>query len=131
MDPTIILLISRDAEIERAASDAARRTGHTLSVARTAHQAVKEFMYGFDRFGLILLDLDADIHGVTLFNAMDDCHGKAPVVALTGCEESYMKPLVLGRGAAACLGKPVTAPQLKRLIEEFCIVLSTSKPYDY
>ena len=69
---------------------------------------------------MILVDLDPDVHGVTLFSALDECHGKAPVVVLTGCEESYMKPLAIGRGAVACLGKPVTAARFKRLFEEFC-----------
>jgi DNA-binding response OmpR family regulator len=125
MDPTIILLISRDSEIERAVSEAARKTGHALTVARTAHQAVKEFTYGFERFALIVVDLDQDVHGVTMFSALEDCHGKARIVALTSCKESYMKPLAMERGAAACLGKPVTATQFKRLFEEYCVTAAT------
>jgi DNA-binding response OmpR family regulator len=84
---------------------------------------VKQFSHGFEGLNLILVDLDPDVHGVTLFNALDDSHPgprRAPVVTLTSCEESYMKPLALGRGAAACLGKPVTAARLIRLFEEFC-----------
>jgi len=120
MPQPAILLISGDAEIERAACEAARGTGQALVVVRTAHEAVKQFAHGFEGYHLILVDLDPDVHGVTLFNALDDCHGKAPMVALTGCEEIYMKPLALGRGAAACLGKPVMAARFKRLFEEFC-----------
>lgn len=125
MSPPKVLLISGDPEIERAASEAARRTRIALSVARTAHDAVKEFTHGFAGLNLILVDLDPEVHGVTLFNALDDCHGKAPVVALTGCEECYMKPLAMGRGAAACLGKPVTALQFARVFEDFCATPST------
>lgn len=125
MDSTIILLISRDPEIERAVSEAARRTGHALMIARTAHEAVKVFTYGFERFGLIVLDLDSDVHGVTMFSALEDCHGKARIAVLTSCEESYMKPLALEHGAAACMGKPVTALQFKRLFEQFCAAVST------
>jgi DNA-binding response OmpR family regulator len=114
-----ILLISGDAQIERVACEAARGTGQALVVVRTAHEAVKHFAHGLEAYNLILVDLDPDVHGVTLFNALDDCHGTAPLVALTGCEESYMKPLALGRGAAACLGKPVTVARMKSLFAEF------------
>jgi len=117
-----IMLISGDAEIERAVSEAARRTGIALTVVRTAHEAVKEFTHGFEGLSLIFVDLDPDTHGVTLLNALEDCHGKAPVVALTGCEESYMKPLAMGRGAADCLGKPITAARFKRLLEACCTI---------
>jgi DNA-binding NtrC family response regulator len=119
------MLLSGDAEIERAVSEAARRTGIAVTVVRTAHEAVKEFTHGFDGLSLILVDLDPDMHGVTLFNALDDCHGKAPVVALTGCEECYMKPLAMGRGAAGCLGKPITAARFKRLFEAYCAIPSS------
>ena len=117
--PTVFL-ISDDAEIERAVSDAARGTGHALTVARTSHEAVRLLAHGFQGFTLILVDLDPGVHGVTLFSALDDCHGGAPVVVLTGCEESYMTPLVMGRGAAGCLGKPVTASRFRLLFEQFC-----------
>jgi len=46
------------------------------------------------------------------------------VVALTNCEETYMKPLAMGRGAAGCLGKPVNAARFRKLLEEF----TPSKP---
>jgi DNA-binding NtrC family response regulator len=120
MIPPAILLITGDAEIERAVLEAACRSGRALTVVRTAHEAVRIFSHGFDRFNLILVDLDPDVHGVTLFNALDDCHGKAPVVVLTGCEESYVTPVALARGASGCLGKPVTSARFARLIEEFC-----------
>jgi len=120
MSPPVIMLISGDPEIERAVSDAARKTGHALTVVRTAHEAVRQFSHGFQGLNLILVDLDPEVHGITLFNALNDCHGSAPVVALTSCEESYMKPLALARGAAECLGKPVTVSRFKRLFEDFC-----------
>lgn len=124
MYPPTIMLISSDPEIERAVSEAAKQTGIAMTVARTAHEAVKAFTHGFEGISLILVDLDPEVHGVTLFNALDDSHGKAPVVALTGCEESYMKPLVMGRGAADCLGKPIAAARFKRLFESHCAIPS-------
>jgi FixJ family two-component response regulator len=68
------------------------------------------------------MDLDPDAHGVTLLNGLDDCPGNAPVVALTGCQESQMKPLAMSRGAAGCLGKPVTVSRFQRLFEAFCAI---------
>ncbi len=124
MFPPTIMLISGDAEIERAVREAARRTGISVTVARTAHEAVKEFTRGFEGLRLILVDLGPGVHGVTLFNALDDCPGGAPIVALTDCEESYMKPLAMGRGAADCLGKPITAARFQRLFEFHCAIPS-------
>jgi len=120
MPPPSILLISCDAEIERAAAAAARKIGIPLSVIRTAHEAVKQLSLGCDAFGLILVDLDPAMHGVTLFNALDDVHGAAPIIALTDCEETYMTPIAVARGAAACLGKPVTPLCFEKLFAQFC-----------
>jgi DNA-binding response OmpR family regulator len=120
MDRPAILLITGDPEIERAVCEASRKTGWALDVLRTAHEAIKRFSHGFDNLALILVDLDPDVHGVTLFNALEDTHGAAPVVALTSCEESYMKPLAISRGAATCLGKPITASRFQKLLQEFC-----------
>jgi DNA-binding response OmpR family regulator len=124
MFPLTILLITGDADIERALLEAARRTGRTLTVIRTAHEAVKTFTHGFESFSLIILDLDPDVHGVTLFHALDDCHGGVPVVVLTGCEESYVKPIALSLGAADCLGKPVPPGQFARLLDELAPSIS-------
>ena len=121
MHPTIFL-ISGDPEIESAVREAARRTCNGVTVAHTARDAVKAFAHGFEDLSLILMDLDPDAHGVTLLNGLEDCPGNAPVVALTGCEESQMKPLAMGRGAAGCFGKPVTASRLQRLFEAFCAI---------
>lgn len=113
------MLVSGDPEVERAASAAARMTRNPLIVSRTAHEAVNEFSRGFEDVGLLLVDLDGDVHGVTLFNALDDCHGLAPIVVITSYEEAYMKPLALDRGAVDCLGKPVSADCFSHLFESF------------
>jgi len=123
MTPLAIFLISGDAEVERNVTESARRTGHALIVARTAHQAVKMFAHGFEGLRLILMDLDPDVHGVALLNALEDCHGKVPLVALTGCEESYVTRLALRHGAAGCLGKPVALERFERLIGGLCPVV--------
>lgn len=120
MIPPVILLITGDAEIERDVVVAADRTGHALNVARTANEAVRMFAQGFDGVELIFVDLDPDVHGVTLFSAIEDCHGAAPIVAVTGCEESYMTPIAAAHGAACCLGKPLSATRFERLIGKLC-----------
>jgi DNA-binding NtrC family response regulator len=120
MSPPTILLISGDGAIQRAAFEAARAIGHGMTIARTAHEALTQFIAGFDGFNLIVADLDPDVHGVTLFNALDECHGAAPVIALTSYEEVYMKPLVLKRGGVECLGKPVAASRFVQLFEQYC-----------
>jgi DNA-binding NtrC family response regulator len=124
MSPPSILLISGDGAIQRAAFEAARANGHGLTIACTAHEALKQFIAGFEGFNLIVADLDPDVHGVTLFNAIDESHGTAPIVALTSYEEVYMKPLVLNRGAVECLGKPVAASRFVQLFDQYCSAAS-------
>ena len=53
MSPPAILLISGDSEIERAVSEAAREMDHAVKVARTAHEALKQFSHGFEGLSLI------------------------------------------------------------------------------
>jgi DNA-binding NtrC family response regulator len=120
MPPPAILLITGDPDVERTVVNAAGKTGHALNTARTAYDALRLFSNGFEESCLIFVDLDPQVHGITLFNALDDCHGSVPLVVLTDCEEACMKPPAEQRGAAVCLGKPVTVSQFTRLMDQLC-----------
>jgi len=47
-----------------------------------------------------------------LLEAISGCADRPPILVITALEETYMKPIAMKHGAAACLGKPITVQRL-------------------
>lgn len=128
MKPRVILLVNADPEVQQATEDAVMRTRHGLRTAHTSAEALRMLSEGTDDVDLVILDLDPKVHGVALLAAIAGCCKNVPILIVTSFEEAYMKPLALKRGAAECVGKPVTASRFEQLIREHCGALSYSRP---
>ena len=109
MKPHVILLVNADPSVEKAATEAVMETRHGLRIARTSADALRILSEDISDVDAIILDLDPQVHGVALLAAISGFCADIKVIAVTGLEEQYMRPLALNRGAAVCLGKPVTA----------------------
>ena len=114
-----IALFTADMALTRAAISAATAEGRALRVASSSPDAISILHSDPAEFGLLVVDLDSDAHGVTLLHALNYLADRVPVVAVTSLETSYAAPVALGHGAVECLGKPVTAQQLTATIGRF------------
>jgi DNA-binding NtrC family response regulator len=120
MKPRIILLLTRDSEVEQAAQEAVLTSRRGLRIARNSRDSLQLLRGSLDDVELFIVDLDPGLHGVTLLGAVGACRGASPVIALTSMERDYMLPLVVRQGVAECLGKPVHAAELNRAILRLC-----------
>lgn len=120
MKPRVILLISSDPAVERAVENAVFHQRHGLRIAHTVREAMTILTDDLDDLDLTLLDMGKDMHTALLLAVMESRCREVPVVVLTNHEANYMRPIVLARGAAECLGKPVEAQALDRLITNYC-----------
>ena len=113
MKPTIVLLLSADPAVERAAWEAVTATRHGL---RSIHSAPAAFraLQESDDVDAAVIDLDPGIHGTALLEAAGD---RLPVIALTSLEREYMLPVASRHGARECLTKPFQAEELKTALE--------------
>ncbi|RYE51880.1 MAG: hypothetical protein EOP18_11670, partial [Rhizobiaceae bacterium] len=63
---------------------------HLASSAPEAFAKIQRELGGVDMF---IVDVDSDVHGVTLLNALGFCADRVPVVVVTSLEQADMEPI--------------------------------------
>ena len=118
MEEKIILLVDADADSAGLVLEAGARTGHGVRLSRGEQDAFAILSREFDRIDSIVVDVDPGSEGLPLLEGISALHQRPPIIALTSMEESHMEPFVTRRGAAACLGKPVSIEHLHEALEQ-------------
>jgi DNA-binding NtrC family response regulator len=113
MNSSVILLLSTDPFVERAAREAVPATRHVLRVIQSSQEAFLQLKEGCDDIDLAIIDLDPGMHATAFLEAAGD---RLPMIVLTSLEENYMRPIAARHGAVACLAKPFTAERLEKEI---------------
>jgi DNA-binding response OmpR family regulator len=113
-----VLLVDADGDSEGIVSEAAARTGHAVLLAKTSRDAFRILANQMRRLDLVIVDVDPGAHGLSLLEAISGCADRPPIIVITALEETYMKPISMEHGAAACLGKPVAIGKLKSTIND-------------
>ena len=113
-----ILLVDADGDSERLVSEAANRTGRDVLVAKTSRDAFRILGDQMQRLNLVIVDVDPGAHGLALLEAISGCAERPPILVITALEETYMNPISLKHGAAACLGKPITVQRLGSSLDD-------------
>ena len=80
--------------------------------AKTSRDAFRILEDQMPRLDLVVVDVDPGAHGLALLEAISGCADKPPILVITALEETYMQPIALKHGAAACLGKPIAVRRL-------------------
>lgn len=113
MKKKIILLVDADGDCKDLVSVAADRIGHLVKHVKTDKEALDPLDKELPRLALVIVDLDPDVHGLVLLEAIARLSDRPPTVVITGLEESYMKTVSRKHGATRCLGKPLTLRRLQ------------------
>jgi DNA-binding response OmpR family regulator len=121
MKEKIILLVDADADCARVVLEAAAQTGHGVRLSRDGAEALGFLNREFDRIDSLIVDVDPGSHGMALLSALCALWRRLPVIVLTALKESHVKPVVLGHGADACLGKPLSIERLSRVIDSLVL----------
>ena len=108
----IVLLVDADGDSEGIVSEATACSGRKVLLAKTSRDAFKILEGEMRRLDLVIVDVDPGAHGLALLEAISSCAERPPMVVITALEETYMKPISMEHGAAACLGKPITLQRL-------------------
>jgi DNA-binding response OmpR family regulator len=108
----IVLLVDADGDSEGIVSEATACSGRKVLLAKTSRDAFKILDGEMRRLDLVIVDVDPGAHGLALLEAISSCAERPPIVVITALEETYMKPISMEHGAAACLGKPITLQRL-------------------
>ena len=123
----VILLVDADGDSTSTVSEAAAGIGCDVLLAKTSREAFGIFGTQLRRLNSVIVDVDPGVHGLALLEAISSCADRPPIVVITALEETYMKPIAMEHGAAACLGKPIL---IQRLRSDLNAVLMHSRTSD-
>ncbi len=127
MKEKIILLVDADGDCEWIVSEAGARTNRNVLLARTSRDAFEILENKMRRLDAVVVDVDPGAHGLALLEAISACADKPPIIVVTALEETYMQPISVEHGAAACLGKPIA---IERLVSSLDDVSNRSRMCD-
>ena len=113
MKSNLVLLLTRDVELEQQSAIAAAATGARLIVARTVGVAL-EIIYQRGRdLDLVVIDFDNGTRGTALLSALSTPRADLPIVALTSTDQGHSTALANANGSACCLRQPINAAELE------------------
>jgi DNA-binding response OmpR family regulator len=118
MKENVVLLVDADGDSVGVVSEAAARAGYAVLLAKTSRDAFRIFGNRKQHLDFVIVDVDPGAHGLALLEAISGCADRPPIVVITALEETYMKPIAMEHGAAACLGKPITIQKLSSSLKE-------------
>jgi DNA-binding NtrC family response regulator len=117
MKTPVILLLTTDSGLEDLVAQALSEIGGVSYLARDAEKAL-ETVCCVPNLDLAIVDFEHGPHGMTLLRAINTVCRQLPVIVVTRDDESPVAAVAYTNGAAACLGKPVSATQLVGTIRE-------------
>ena len=125
MKENVLLIADADSDCIEIAVTGAQQSGHAVLRAHSAPEAIKILDVGVSNVNAIVIDVGPGMHGMAVLEAIGGMNEHPPVVVLTDLEETYMRPIVVSHGAAACISKPFTA---ERLASAIARITGTSQP---
>lgn len=117
--PGAIAIFTKDKAVLEPAMQAALECGRGLHLASSAPEAFSKIERELGGVDMFIVDVDAEVHGVTLLNALSFCSDRIPIVVVTSLEQADMAPIARSKGAVSCYGKPVTKEQVREAIEKW------------
>jgi DNA-binding response OmpR family regulator len=116
MKPNLVLLLTRDIELEQQWAMAAAASSARLIVARTVGVALEIIYQRGRELDLVVIDFDNGTRGMALLSALRMSRADLPLVALTSTDPDRSTELAHADGAACCLSKPMNAADLEMVI---------------
>lgn len=108
----IVLLVDADGDSEDIVSKAAECIGRGVILVKASRDAFMILQNEMRHLDAVIVDVDPGAHGLALLEAISGCADRPPILVITALEETYMTPIALEHGAAACLGKPILMQKL-------------------
>jgi len=114
--PRVVLLFTRDRELDHLVAEALLGSSATVLIARDVSDAL-QIVCGRGRdLQLAVLDLDGECRGMALLSAMHTCDSELPVLITAAPREERFRTLAFANGASACLNKPIPLTALAAAI---------------
>jgi Response regulator containing CheY-like receiver, AAA-type ATPase, and DNA-binding domains len=112
-----MLLLTNDTELEDAVAEALLEFGGVSHLTCNAGDALQIICGTGQDLDLAVIDFELGPHGMTLLSAINSCREDFPVIVVTRDDEKQVEALAYANGVAACLAKPITATELKLVVQ--------------
>lgn len=117
MNPRCILLLTHDVGFHTLLNRALPDGEVIVHVAGNANEALRVVCERAENLDLAVIDFDDGCHGMTLLSALNACQPDLPIIALISRDAYHAAAVGYANGAAACLAKPISAAELRTVIE--------------
>ena len=119
MNMRLILLLTRDRDLEKTLTEAVLATGPAIIlIARTVGDALQIVCVRGRELDYAVIDFDDGCHGMTLLSALQTCRPELPMIVVTSKDVYHAAAVAYANGVAACLAKPISASDLEMVIRE-------------
>lgn len=118
MKPRLVLLLTRDGNFQKLLAQSLFDVGAIILVARNIDDALQLICSRGAELDLAVIDFDDGCHRMTLLSAIQTCQSELPIVVVTSSEAYHGAAVAYANGVEACLAKPISAAELKIVIEE-------------
>jgi DNA-binding NtrC family response regulator len=118
MKPRLVLLLTRDSNFQSLLGERLYDDGAIILVARNINDAIQLMCSRGTELDLVVIDFDDGCHGMTLRSAIQTCRPELPIIVVTSSDTYQAAAIVFANGVQACLPKPISAAELKIVIEE-------------
>ena len=119
MNVRLALVLTHDADFEKVVTESLKEPGTEILTTHDVDHALEIGCQRGAELDLTIIDR-SDCHAITLLSALKACRRDLPVIVVTSSESCHCAAIAYAKGAAACLGKPVTAEDLKVVLNQLC-----------
>ena len=118
MNVRLVLLVTRDCAFENLLAEALRKNGSAVLFARDVAEGLQVNRSRIRDLDLAVIDLDHGCRGMALLSAINTCRPELRIMVTASGDTDRAATLAYANGAAACLAKPISVPDLEIVIDK-------------
>ena len=123
----MVLLVEDDPDVRSALADLLRASGHAVTVAASAEEALDVLEHTHQSLVLSDVDLGGEVHGVELMSQIARRHPRLPRILMSGLPAEILTSRFGLTDDQPLLSKPFTIPQLYVAINQATAFFSTER----
>jgi len=123
----LVLLVEDDPDVRSALADLLRASGHAVTIAASAEEALDVLEHTHQSLVLSDVDLGGEIHGVELMSQIAQRHPRLPRILMSGLPAEILTSRFGLTDDQPLLSKPFTIPQLYVAINQATAFFSTER----
>lgn len=118
MKRPLVLLYTRDSNLDRVLTEALLGTDAIVLIARSVGDALQVVSGRGRELDFAILDFNDGCRGMTLLSAIHTCCEKLPTLVVTSKDSEHASAVAYANGARAWLNKPLPVALLANAISE-------------